>query len=317
VTKESIDKESATLTEQIRKLDEEKSTYRMKAILNWKKGKKLELLLEKSDRERDIANSQLNEVRETLQACKKELQVTIDSKEKASVASAELEEMKRQIASLESQHQQKLSELQAQVKCLVEENSALKQAQNDKNANQQKTLDEALHKVKIKHLAMKKLNKQNNVLAKKNKALKNTLYQQSKLHKIREAKKSIKLESSRKKLVLLKGELVKLREKQPNGKNQQTIGDDVSVEQLCKTIQTKHSDSFRRNVKSISLDRNRQSQDSGFKSLNVENGLESSPDNMKSLICTLRDRKAQNLNSMDVQEVAYNKLGLSMKMLQL
>jgi hypothetical protein len=317
VTKESIDKESVALTEQIKRLNVEKNTYRMKAMLNWKKGKKLELLLKKSGQERDIASSQLNEARETLQACKKELQVAIESKEKASLASAELEEMKQQIASLKSQHQQKLSDLQAQVKCLVEENSVLKKAQTDESANQQKSLDEALHKVKIKHFALKKLNKKNIALVKKNKALKSTLYQQSKLHKIREAKKSIKLESNRKKLVLLKGELVKLRKKQSNENNQQTSGDDVSVEQSCKTIQIKHSDGFRRNIKSISLDRNRQSQDPEFESPDVKNGLDSSSGNIKSMFCGLRDSKAQNFNDLDMQEVAHNKLGLSMKMLQL
>ena len=317
------------LIEKIKSLDEEKKAYRFKAINNWKKRKKLELLLKTARRERDTANTLLSETKQALQEFQDELQHKTKSREemwtKDSESNTELEAMKQLFFSLKSQFEQKVSNLQTQLQSQFESDDALKQTRIKKNKKPRKAIDETSHKADTKDFTIKKLKNQKKVLLKEKKYLKKKIYQQAKMHQVRLAKYNISFASKRKKIDSLKHENARLSELQLKTKQALISDNDKSIKQLRETIntmKTKLNETERQVKDRKRLEREREVQESAVEMLSDDLDTINKE---KTLLTLERNRLMRELDKFknlylhtpDIQETSRKNAGLSLKMLQL
>ncbi|MGD9172201.1 MAG: hypothetical protein PVI97_19445 [Candidatus Thiodiazotropha sp.] len=322
-------KDCSRLFEKIKSLNNEKKAYRSKAIFNWKIRKKLEEWLIKTRQERNNANLMLREALHTLQEFQNELQHKIISKEeawkKASKSNTELEAMKQQFISLNSQFQQKVSDLQNQIQHQAESDVAVKQRETEENKKLQKALNEASNKLNAKDLTIRKLRNQKKVLCKEKIYLKNKIYQQAKMHKVRTAKQKVKLASTSRKIDLLKAEYAKLNSSDSKTKRQANTDKDYIVKQLLETIKTMKT-KINKTEKQVShynkLKRDRQAQESTIKTLNSDLDKSNKEKTLlknerNRLVREIRELKGGKLYTPPTHKTPHKKASLSMKMLQL
>jgi hypothetical protein len=322
-------KEYEQLVEKLQSLNEEKKTYRAKAIFNWKERKKLELSFNNIKQERDTANALLSEAKQTLLEFQEELQRKNRSREeawkKASESSAELEVLKQQFNSLKSQLQKKSSSQRANIESQTHSDVTEKHDQTEENTKLRKALDVTLQKVSAKDLSIRKLKNQKKVLLKEKKYLKKKIYQQAKMHQVREAKHNIKLKSNKKIIDSLKDENARLLALQQETNTQFSSDSDKVIQQLSYRLmmmKTKLGKSERQAKHINRLKRERQVQESAIEilsddleTLNKEKTLLTQERDR--LIRELRELKDQHFYTQDMKGISNKKAGLSMKMLQL
>lgn len=321
MTKIKYSSEYWRLVEKLKRLNEEKRAYRSKAILNWKERQRLQLLFEKVKQERDTANAILTEAKQTLQEFQEELQRKNRSKEeawkKASESSAELEALKLQFNTLKSRFLQKQPDPQ------TDSDASPKHDQAHENTKLRKALDATLRKVDNKDLSIRKLKNHKKALLKEKKHLKIKIYQQAKLHQIREAKHKINLASKVKIIDSLKSENRNLRKLQQKTIRKLNTDNCSVVKQPPKiTKKTKPNKTEGQKKYTNRLERKKPIQEpaiatsnDGLNTLNKENtALTQEKDR---LISELRKLKDQHFHAEDIQQTPLKNTGLSLQMLQL
>jgi chromosome segregation ATPase len=329
-------KEQTRLIEKLDILTKEKEFYYKKAIRQYKIRKKLKLLLEKeydsvknfknlisqAEQERDSANAQLADMKQSQQELliqlQREIEIGQEATKKREKAEIELDVMTQQYNSTKLQLENEIVNLYAQIEYQIENSDSINKLLLEENKELVSKIEDGKNQIKSKESLVKKLKNQGEVLQKERADLKQKISEQDKNYRLRENKLIKAIESKSEEIDLLRSKCSELSNVQSEIKRLKSADSNEEVLELQeKLVQADDKIKLYNRLK-----RERDVQEVAIEMLSAD--LDAITEE-KEVLAQERDGLREEVSLLKEQcpddpgdgETSYKEAGLSLKMLQL